>query len=146
MNDWDRTIAIERADEDRMQVFGWMYVSEDSDGVQIEDDKKGIMPPEVLERGAYDFVANHRIMSAQHAREADRTTPVQFGHCIESMFFDRTKWDLLGGKPASAPVSAWWVGFQITDPAIWQAVKRGDFKDFSLAGVAECEYLDGGEP
>lgn len=115
-------------------------------GHLINDLQKDTIPPEELEKGAYDFVLDFRETDEMHAGEAT-------GHLVESMVFTPDKIKKLATDPTSGDVDEvaldvmtkvltgrWWVGFKVA-PTSYAKVKSGDFKMFSIAGEADREDL-----
>lgn len=133
-------LSIVRVEADKRLVTGWLYVAEDENGVQVEDLKRAICPPEVLYDAAVEYSRDCGVMSVMHRRDQGGQ-PVQVGRLCFSMVFTREIWDQLGGKPAKAPQCGWLVTYYVDDDATWEAVKRGDYPDLSFAGSAEVEYL-----
>lgn len=140
--------AISKYDDDQYLVFGWANVSVSKStsradgGEEFFDLQKDSIPPDELEKGAYEFVLNFRETDEMH--EGPCT-----GHMVESMVFTPEKIAKLVTDPTSGKIDQiaydamvkaipprWWVGFKL-DPASYHAVKSGKFKMFSVAGAAE---------
>jgi len=128
---------LERA-ADKKQVFGFLYVSEDKDGARVEDLAGATIAPRDLEDAAYEFVLNTRIMGDMH--EGELSEPIKFGRLIESFMITPEKLAAMGITDGQAYKSAWWVGFQVDDDAVWDKIKNGERLDFSLRGIAEVFY------
>lgn len=123
-------ISIEKVDEDRRQMFGWASVIE-KDGVPIEDHQGDVIDEGELEPAAYDFVVKSREGDDMHVG-----APVS--HLIESMVFTKEKQAALGidlGKVG------WWTGWQVDDPGVWAAHKRGERNELSIGGSAIREAM-----
>ena len=133
---------------DRMQVFGWLYVSERADGSTVVDHSGEHIPIDVLEKAAYKFVLSHRVMGDMHQKSDDLflvdgavgRKPVQFGRLIESVAFTREKIAAMGIPMGVLPLGLW-VGFQVDDPTVWETIKSGGRQMFSLRGPAVIEFL-----
>lgn len=140
--------TITKFDDAQNLVFGWANVSVSKStaagkgGEEFFDLQKDSIPPEELEKAAYDFVLEFRETDEMHSGPA-------VGKLVESMVFTPEKLTKLATDPATGEVNKeqlealtkalpprWWVGFKL-DPSSYQAVKSGKFKMFSIAGEAE---------
>ena len=125
---------IAKSDEEKRLAFGWASVAVEENGAELEDLAGDIIPPEELERAAYNFVLKYREGGEMHER----------GDCavmVESMVFTPEKLRLLGLKPDALP-TAWWLGFYVTDDAVWEKVKSGEYTMFSIEGEARREPVE----
>ena len=57
-------------------------------------------------------------------------------YLIESVVFTDEKVAVMGIPEGVLPVG-WWIGFQVTDPEVWEKVKNGTYSMFSIEGEAE---------
>ena len=117
--------SIKKIDDDRQQVFGWAYVTQE-DGVHVIDDSREFIKTADLEPAAYEFVIESRASNDMHQ------IPVT-GEMIESFVVTKEKLGLMG---IESDTEGWWVGFQL-DNKSFQAVKRGERGAFSIEGIAE---------
>lgn len=136
--------------DDQCLVFGYANVSvskataKGEGGEQFYDLQKDSIPPEELERAAYDFVLHFRESDEMHEGPA-------IGHLVESMVFTPEKLEKLCTDPTTGEVNQstltlmkealpprWWVGFKLNKSA-YSGVKSGKYKMFSIAGEAERE-------
>lgn len=143
---------ISKLDDGQSLVFGWANVSvakstsAGSGGHSIFDLQKDSIPPEELEKAAYNFVLNFRESDEMHEGPC-------IGKCVESMVFTPDKLAKLATDPTTGIVddealtllkrilpTRWWVGFKLDRPS-YEAVKSGKFKMFSIAGEAEREEV-----
>lgn len=120
---------VTKANEDKMLAFGWANVSIDKTGNQVEDWQGDMIDPEDLEEAAYQFVKLYREGGEMHERGGVATM-------IESVVFTEEKMQAMGITPGTLPVG-WWIGFQVTDPDVWEKVKDGTYSMFSIEGTAE---------
>jgi len=127
-------VDIKKADSEKMQAFGWASVSLVENGEQIEDWQEDMIDPEDLEEAAYQFVIFYRDGGEMHERGGVATL-------IESIVFTEEKQAALGIPAGTLPVG-WWIGFQITDPEVWEKVKSGEYPMFSIEGEAERVEVD----
>lgn len=123
------SFKIHKSDDDKMLAFGWANVAVTADGKQVTDLQEDIVDPEVLEEAAYQFVELYREGGEMHER----------GGCavlIESIMFTKEKMVVMGIPEGTLP-EAWWIGFKVTDPDVWDKVKSGEYQMFSIEGMAE---------
>jgi len=118
-------VSIQKIDDERQQVFGWAYVTQE-DGAQVIDHSREFIKTADLEPAAYEFVLASRASNDMHQG------PVT-GQMIESFVVTKEKLGLMGIESAT---EGWWVGFQL-DTQSFQAVKRGERGAFSIEGIAE---------
>ncbi len=120
---------IMKSEDDRMLAFGWANVSIRADGEVIEDYQKDIVEPEELESAAYQFVELYREGGEMHERGGAAVL-------VESIVFTEEKMQAMGIPAGVLPVG-WWLGFKVTDKAVWEKVKDGTYSMFSIEGTAE---------
>ena len=126
---------ITKQNTEKQQVFGWALVSHSwelgTDGVytlkQLVDHQGDMVEEDALEQMAYTFVMKYREAGELHERGG-------CGTCIESAALTLEKQTAMGITKGSCPVG-WWLGFQITDNIVWQGIKDGTYKDFSIEGT-----------
>ena len=115
---------VTKSNEDKMLAFGWANVSIDRAGNQVEDWQGDMIDPEDLEEAAYQFVKLYREGGEMHERGGVATM-------IESVVFTEEKMQAMGIPPGTLPIG-WWIGFQVTDPDVWEKVKDGTYSMFSI--------------
>ena len=123
-----RRLTVIKSDSDKHLVFGWANVSARVDGEQIVDYQQDMIDMDVLEKAAYNYVAEFGTTGEMHRRGG-------VGHVVESMVFSKEKAAALGIPEGILP-EGWWVGFEITDEDVWQKVKSGEYSMFSIEGTA----------
>ena len=122
-------IEVKKEMPDRQIVFGWASVAMMKDGTIPLDWQDDIIPVDELENMAYNYVEFFGQTGVQHAGGA-------LGHVIESMVFTPDKLEALGIPPGTVHYG-WWIGFHIPDKAIYDKVKSGELKQFSIQGQAK---------
>lgn len=132
-----RELAIMKSDDERRLVFGWANVAVRVDGEQIVDWQQDAIDTADLEKAAYEYVAHFGTAGEMHRRGG-------IGRVIESVVFTKEKADALGIPPDVLP-EGWWIGFQITDDEVWEKIKSGEYRMFSIEGKAVREPMEGGE-
>jgi hypothetical protein len=119
-----------------LKVFGWGSVSVEADGALQVDHHRDIIEPESLEPAVYAFTKSARAVDSDHDFEAK-------GGLIESLFWSPEKAAAMGVAAGdTTPRVAWWVGFEVEDPATIARVKSGELGAFSIAYFADRVELD----
>jgi hypothetical protein len=114
---------IVKINKDERLVFGWASVVEEN-GKLVKDTQGDVIPPEVLEKAAYNYVISARMAGERHAK-------MGVGTLVESMMFTKEKQDALGidlGKVG------WFIGFKMFDDKVWKEIKAGKYPAFSIGG------------
>ncbi|MDO5562522.1 MAG: XkdF-like putative serine protease domain-containing protein [Synergistaceae bacterium] len=116
-----RTIAlaeIAKSEEKRM-VYGIVYP------VNKVDSQGDYSTAAEIEKAAYDFMKDLRVQN------------VDTGHSFEKAgAFVAESWLAKSGDSLfpEAPEGSWAVGIKVEDDALWERVKKGEFKGLSMAG------------
>lgn len=126
---------LAKSDEEERLVFGWASVAQRTDGETVVDWQDDIVDISELEQAAYDFVQFYREGSEMHERGGFDIAVV-----VESMVFTPDKLALLNIPEGTLPYG-WWVGFRVTDDDVWEKVKDGTYKMFSIEGQAIREKV-----
>lgn len=132
MRTYSGTIA--KADEEKHLVFGWLSVSADENGTELVDLQGDVLPIEVLEDAVYEFMIDSRAMGDAHQ-------VIGVGQIVESFVVTDEKLRAMG-LPLDLLPRGWWVGFHVDSPAVWEQIKNGNYRDFSIAGYAEGDLED----
>lgn len=122
---------IQKADEEQHIVFGWAYVSNRTDGSRVQDWSGDIVDIREIERAAYNYVEFYRDGSEMHERGG-------IGTLVESIVFTPEKIAAIGIPEGSVP-NGWWIGIRISDSGVWDKVKDGTYRMFSIEGEARSE-------
>lgn len=125
---------IEKLDLDKQLAFGWASIGTTKDG-QVVDDRQGDVLDQVdeIEKAAYDFVVDCRDSGEMHVRKG-------VGTMVESFVSTPEKWEKMGIPTGVLPIG-WWVGFKVSDPGVWEKVKKGEYKMFSVHGRGKREMI-----
>ena len=126
---------LAKSDEEERLVFGWASVAQRTDGETVVDWQDDIVDISELEQAAYDFVQFYREGSEMHERGGFDIAVV-----VESMVFTPDKLAMLNIPEGTLPYG-WWVGFRVTDDDVWEKVKDGTYKMFSIEGHAIREKV-----
>lgn len=118
----DRVLKV---DEDRRIVWGWASVSKE-DGEYVVDHHDDIIEPEVMAKAADDFMLDVRMAKAMHDGEG-------IGEVIHSLPLTEELGKALG---IQCKREGWIIAMKIHDDDTWEKVKSGEFKAFSIGGMA----------
>lgn len=121
--------------EDEQLVFGWAYITKDKNGNRALDWDGQIIDSEDLEPAVYDFNLNSRTGNIMHIDGTD------CGELVESIMFTKEKMDAMG-IPHGSMHEGWWVSFKIHDKEVFQKIKDGTFKMFSIEGNGFVEEVE----
>jgi len=126
--------SISKLDEDRHLVFGWAYVAE-LDGADVVDhsgDVVGKAALEDLELAFYDYVLKSREADEMHQ------TFTGIGKLVECVVLTPEKAEAMG---ITTKRYGAWVGFKVTDEAVWVKIKDGTYSMLSIRGTGTKEEL-----
>lgn len=123
---WSVRVPIAKLDTEQRRAFGWASVITDDAGDHFHDHQGTLIPTHELEEAAYEYVQKSRDAGVMHAQTG-------IGNLITSVVMTpevRKAMDLPEGK------IGWFVGFQVTDDAVWKRIKSGELSEFSIGGSA----------
>jgi broad specificity phosphatase PhoE/2'-5' RNA ligase len=131
---------IVKVDKAQHLVFGWFSVTE-VHGKTIEDTQKDLIKEATIEDSAYEFVLNERKGGAMHEDGKNGEIKV-VGQLVESVVFTHEKQEAMlkslkeQGIDAELNLRAvaWWGGFFIQDPDVWDKITTGHLRAFSIGG------------
>lgn len=124
----DICIDITKATDEGL-VSGWANVSIKADGTAPIDWQEDCIRPEVLERAAANFMMDYRGSGVMHAGGLK-------GVVVESIVFTKEKQAAMGIPEGIVP-TGWFVTIKLTDPEVFNLVKRGVYRMFSIQGKAK---------
>lgn len=129
-DNFETLFKLEKLDVDKRQIFGWASTSA-IDGVEVVDKQDDIVPIVELEKGVYGFMLHSRQQGDMHAKTG-------VGDCIESMVFtpEKEKLGLVAKNAEGKTVHGWWIGFKVSNDALWADIKAGKRPEFSIGGTA----------
>lgn len=130
----EHDMVVTKSNEDAQLVFGWANVSLTKEGDIPLDWQGDIIPPQVLEKAAYNFVLKYRETGEQHIGECK-------GLLVESVMFTKDKQRAIGIPEGIVP-EAWWVGFYVPDKEVYDKIRSGQYKMFSIQGSAKRLQID----
>lgn len=132
----DRTVSVlpeAEVDEDRQYVAGWASVVE-VDGVPVLDSQNDTMTVPDLVESAAEFMRHHRKGKDTHKGSADK---IEY---TESVVFTAEVQRALG---IDLGFVGWWLGGKVKDPDLWQSVRSGVFRGFSVGGSGVRLLVEG---
>jgi len=125
---------IFKVDTDRRLVFGWASVVSKAGAEDALVDRQGdVLDLDTLEAAIYAYVQDSRDADEMHKRAG-------VGTLVESLLFTPEKIAKMGLPPDAVPVG-WWVGFHITNDDVWDRVKKGQYKMFSIRGLGQRQEI-----
>lgn len=124
--------------DDEQLVFGWASVAKDANGNRPLDWHGDLIDAEDLEKAVYDFNLNFRESNEMHQPNSTN------GKLVESIIFTKEKMQSMGIPEGTVP-EGWWVGFKLDSREVYQKVKTGVYKMFSIEGSAYSQEVDSDE-
>jgi len=119
-------VPIVKVAPEKRLVYGEVLVPE------TEDAQGDIVPADVIEDAAHDFLVNSRRIDVQHAFLSTRCFPVE-------SFIAPTSFRL---GDHLVKKGTWVLVTKIFDEEIWKKVKNGELRGYSIRGIAEEVPLD----
>lgn len=123
--------VVRKADDEQQLVFGWANVAKLTDGTVVVDAHGDYIEVEDLEAAAYEHVLKFRATGEQHRGDVK-------GQLVESLMVTEEKLEAMGLAKDALP-QGWWVGYRIDDDDLWESVKKGKYRSFSIQGIAEVD-------
>lgn len=120
---------IYKAREDEGLVSGWANVAINKDGSVPLDWQDDVIAPETLEKAAIGFMLDYRGSGEMHKGDS-------VGTVVESIVFTKEKQRALGIPDGVVP-EGWFITVKVHDPAVFEKVKDGTYKMFSIQGTAK---------
>lgn len=121
--------ALAKSRDDLGLVSGWANVSVNANGSIPMDWQDDVIPPEVLEKAAINFMKDFRGSGVEHKG-------VSQGVVVESIVFTKDKQAALGIPEGLVP-EGWFITVQVTNAELFKAVKAGKYRMFSIQGQAK---------
>lgn len=138
--------AFAKVDDEQQLVFGIANMAVTADGELLEDLQGDVIPPAELEKAMYDYVLESRRGDTMHEEsgtaamvESFIVTPPKLTALLKGLGIvidESGKADVGSFKGTAA-----WIGYKVTDPATWRAVKSGALRAFSIGGECEREEV-----
>lgn len=113
-----------KMDDDKRLVYGFVLVP------NVVDLQGDICSKEDIEEAAHDYLVNARLIKAQHRSATDADV-------VESYIAPA---DIRVGD-IIIPEGSWMMVTRINSTAMWQAVKKGDIRGYSIGGIGTREEI-----
>lgn len=118
---------ILKADPENHYITGVVYEP------MTEDSQGNFMTEAEITKAAYYFAKNSGQVDVQHSFE-----PLKGSAVVESWI---AKADFsIDGEPVKA--GTWLMTVEVTDPAVWESIEKGDITGFSMGGVGNYSEED----
>jgi len=114
---------VVKANEEERIVYGWASIVT-MDGKPVIDKQGHIISGEEMEKMATSFMMSERTAKAMHTGES-------IGQIIHSFPLTAQIAKAIGME---TDVEGWFIGVKVHSDAVWQKIKNGDFKAFSIGG------------
>lgn len=133
--DFELRGEVSKVDGEKQLVFGWASVSKLANGEVVVDKQGDVLDNlDDVERVAYDFVIESRDGGEMHVRKGVSTL-------VESFVSTPEKREKMGIPEGVIP-DGWWVGFKVQNPQVWEAVKKGKYRMFSVHGTGMRKAME----
>lgn len=123
------TFKVAKVKEDEGLVSGWANVAVQPDGSLPLDWQDDIIRPETLEKAAINFMLDYRGSGVMHEGEVK-------GIVVESIVFTKAKQAAIGIPEGTVP-EGWFITVKVLDKSVFELVKNGIFRMFSIQGSAK---------
>jgi hypothetical protein len=115
-----------KVDEEQRIIFGWASVTK-YQGEYVVDLQNEIIRTETLHKAVNEFMKSVRVGKVLHDGE-------QTGTIIHSFPISKEVCEALG---IQSDKEGWLTGYYVEDDDLWEAVKSGDYREFSIGGNAD---------
>lgn len=112
-----------KADNEQRMVWGWASVITEN-GVPVVDNQGDVIKSETMMKAATEFMLSARVTKEMHMGR-------KVGEFIHSLPLTKDIADALGIK---SDKEGWIVACKVYDDAVWDKVKSGELKAFSIGG------------
>lgn len=130
MSKYELTGEILKADDSQRMVWGWASVISEN-GVALEDRQGDIIEPDTLVKAATDFMFSVRTTKQMH-------TGTKVGEFVHS--FPLTN-EIAKAFGIECSKEGWIVACKVLDDKVWEKVKSGELRAFSIGGRARRETV-----
>jgi hypothetical protein len=116
--------SLQKSNEEKQMVYGYASVIE-KDGKPVVDLQGDVIDDEdMLVKAAHDFMRQYREGHELHWGK-------QTGEIVESVVFTKQLQDALAIDLGQV---GWYIGYKVNDSTVWDMVKKGVYKAFSIGG------------
>ena len=121
---------ILKADNEQRMVWGWASVITEN-GVPVVDTQGDVIKAATMMKAATDFMLSTRVTKEMHMGG-------KVGEFVHSLPLTK---DLANALGIQSDKEGWIVACKVYDDAVWQKVKSGELKAFSIGGRAKREKI-----
>lgn len=125
-------MKILKIDDEQRIVYGWASVSTEK-GDKVVDTQGDVIEMSTLEKAVNGFMEHVRIGKTMH--DGPPT-----GIILHSMLVSKELSESLG---IQSDMEGWIVGYKVYDQSVWNRVKSGELRAFSIGGYAQREEYNG---
>ena len=122
----EQTIKILKIDEEQRIIYGWASVTTYK-GELVVDLQGDVIKTETLHKAFNEFMKGVRVGKINHSGE-------QVGQIVHSFPMSKDICEALEIQSDKEGVIS---GFHVTDDALWEKVKSGEYAEFSIGGRAQ---------
>jgi len=122
----DEAMKIIKIDEDQRIIYGWASVTT-YNGELVVDLQGDVIKTDTLHKSINEFMKGVRVGKLNHSGE-------QVGQIVHS--FPMSK-EICAALGIQSDKEGWITGYHVTDDALWDKVKSGDYAEFSIGGRAQ---------
>lgn len=122
---------ILKYDDEQRMVWGWASVITEN-GVPVVDRQGDVIKADTLMKAATDFMLSMRVTKEMHMGG-------KVGEFVHSLPLTKEIGEALGIK---SDKEGWIVACKVYDDEVWQKVKSGELKAFSIGGRARREKIE----
>lgn len=123
------TFKVAKSNDSEGLVSGWANVAVNADGTIPLDWQDDVISPTTLEKAAVNFMMEYRGSGVMHEGNSK-------GIVVESIVFTKEKQAVIGIPEGTIP-EGWFITVKILDQEVFELVKDGTFKMFSIQGHAK---------
>ena len=120
---------VYKAREDERLVSGWANVALDKDGKAPIDWQDDVIAPATLEKAAIQFMLDYRGSGEMHKGASKGTV-------VESIVLTKEKQAAIGIPEGTVP-EGWFITVKVHDQEVFEKVKDGTYRMFSIQGTAK---------
>lgn len=131
MSDYKLSGEITKADDAQRLVWGWASVISEN-GVPVVDRQGDVIEADTLMKAATDFMFSTRTTKQMHVGG-------KVGEFVHSFPLTSEIAKVFG---IQSDKEGWIVACKILDDAVWEKVKAGELRAFSIGGRARREVIE----
>jgi hypothetical protein len=127
-------------DDDQRTVFGFASIIAKG-GVPTADTQGDVILDTELIKAAHGYMLTGRGGKVGHTG-SNIAEPIESIVVSKSSSFPALLQKMGIPVPNPLPMEGWWIGFRVNDPDVWERVKKGELKSFSIGGTGRRTQID----